>query len=100
MYFRPKIHFFCKKEYLNFRAQNYLLDEESSLLEALEGFLCGVYLGDEAPKDVTVTPLLNSLVSHSCIFAHSTLKCRICLNHDLTHLTTESDEVCVALSKL
>ena len=62
-------------KYLNFRAKivKYLLDEESSLFEAPEGFLCGVYLGDEAPKDVTVTPLLNSLVSHSCIFAHSTL---------------------------
>ena len=93
---------------MNFRAKNYLLDEESSLFEALDGFLCGVYLGDEAPKDVTVTPLLNSLVSHSCIFAHSTLVCSFAhstlvlgsVNHDLTHLTTESDEVCVALSKL
>ena len=83
---------------MNFRAQNYLLDEESSLFEALDGFLWGVYLGDEAPKDVTVTPLLNSLVSHSCIFAHSTLLLGS-VNHDLTHLTTESDEVCVALSK-
>ena len=72
MFFGAKIQIF---KYLNFRAKivKYLLDEESSLFEALEGFLCGVYLGDEAPKDVTVTPLLNSLVSHSCIFAHSTL---------------------------